>query len=268
MFRKIPLLMTATIAPRNCPDAEFSDGERREQYLKAFSFYLGLLANSTTCKYDGIIFAENSAADISDFKKMVPCHLSNCVEFIKAPSELFPVELRKNNEFLLIDYVVDHSVLVREALCFFKVTGRYWFRNINSLVGEIRTVGESLDLYCDQRDHNVYSSLGLKKKEKDGETRYFYCSRLFWCQNFYGYFRKNPQWRRVEDVMFDVARQHYGDNRCRFRFVTEPFQCGNRRSGSVVSFGIHWSPSVFSKIYLFRWCLDSLLRRWFPRFWF
>ena len=271
---RIILLMTATITPRNCPDAQFDPMERRRRYLKAFNFYLGQLEKGIV---DGIVFAENSAATIEDFRAATPSRLADKVEFVCAPPEIFPANLRKNNEFVLIDYVVDNSFLLRRNVSgFFKVTGRYYFRNIKSLVGDVRKVlmvqnGE-LGLYCDQRDHRLYSRLGLKRKEQDGDTRFFFCNISFWRNNFYGYFRQNPEWRRVEDVMFEVAVRHYHDKSCRFRFRHQPLIGGNQYSAGqgdgIICMGVRLPPRLFFAIYHIRWLIESILRKIVPGFWF
>ena len=266
----IVLLMTATIAPKDCPDAQFDSDERRRRYLRAFEFYVRRLNSKM---YSGIVFAENSDANLDDFAAVVPQEYSKAVEFVSAPSGIFPKNLQKNNEFVLIDYAIDHSRLLKESVMgFFKVTGRYYFRNISSLLKDVLQRGSGLRLYCDQRDHRLYSKLGLKKKEQDGETRFFFCSVQFWRENFYGYFKRNPKWRRVEDIMFEVAVRHYGDNDCCFRYPHQPLLGGHQYSSKqgvdIVCMGVHFNPRVYFAFYYVRWFFESLIRRVFPRFWF
>ena len=268
---KIYLLMTATIAPRNCPDAQFEPQERRRRYLKAFHYYLENIGKGG---YDGIVFAENSGEMLDDFVEMIPPCNSDSVELISAPPEIFPVNLRKNNEFVLIDYAVDNSKLLRGGGIdgFFKVTGRYYLRNIKSLLKDVRSSCDGLQLYCDQRDHRLYSRLGMKRKERDGDTRFFFCSIPFWRNNFYGYFRLNPEWRRVEDVMFEVAVRHYHDKSCRFRFRHQPLIGGNQYSAGqgdgIICMGVRLPPRLFFAIYHIRWLIESILRKIVPGFWF
>ena len=269
----IILLMTATITPRNCPGAQFDPEERRKRYLKALVFYLGKLDEGVV---DGIVFAENSASFLDDFKAIIPSHLNDKVELISAPPEIFPENLGKNNEFVLIDYVVDNSRLLQDNIVgFFKVTGRYYFRNLASLVGDVRSAIKEqgqLNIYCDQRDHRLYSTLGIKRKERDGDTRFFFCSIQFWRDNFYGYFTRNPEWRRVEDIMFEVAEQHYGDKMCRFRYCHQPLIGGNQYSSgqgqSIICMGVRLPPRVFFAVYYIRWLVESMIRKCAPSFWF
>lgn len=272
--QKIILLMTATITPRNCPDAQFQPDERRKRYLKSFTFYLRELGKGVI---DGIVFAENSESSLDDFKATIPLHLSDRVEFVAAPTEIFLEHLQKNNEFILIDYAVDHSRLLRTDVSgFFKVTGRYYFRNVKSLIADVRQAmraeKQSLNLFCDQRDHRLYSWIGLKCKERDGDTRYFFSSVEFWRDNFYGYFVRKPEWRRVEDIMFEVAESHYGDSTCRFRYRHQPLIGGNQyatgQGQKIKCMGLMMPPRVFFAIYYFRWLIETIIRKCIPSFWF
>lgn len=266
---EISLLMTATISPRNCPGAMFTPQERRKRYLNAFKFYLEKLEKGV---FPRLVFAENSDSDLKDFYDAVPDGLKDRVELLSAPATLFPEALGKNNEFPLIDYAVDNSKLLASSDGFFKVTGRYFFRNIKSLIRDVVSVKTPLDLYCDQKDHRLFSALGLKKKERDGETRFFYSTLDFWRKNFYGCFAGNPEWRRVEDIMCEVALSHYGDDRCRFRFKHQPLTGGDYYAGSdgeyIISMGIKMPPRLYFFLDYFRWMAESLIRRVFPRFWF
>lgn len=269
MKKAIILLMTATISPVNCPGAQFTPDERRCRYRRALLFYLRRIGR---CGYQGIVFVENSDSDLGDFKAMVPDELRPCVEFLSPPSRIFNKKLGKNNEFPLIDYAVDHSRLLNGGVHgFFKVTGRYYFRNIGSLVRDVRKEGAAVRLFCDQKDHRLYSRLGIKKEERDGETRFFFCTVPFWRENFHSYFARNPSWRRVEDIMFEVAVKHYGDETCRFRFAHQPLLGGcsfGGNQGGVICFGVKFPPWMFFAVYWFRWLLETIVRKVLPSFWF
>lgn len=269
---KICLLMTATISPRNCPDAQFSPEERHGLYLRAFNYYVGLLGRGEG-GFDHIIFADNSGTDLQSFRDCVPHSLEDKIEILSPPRDLFPQYLGKNNEFGIIDYAVEHSVFLRDVKSvFFKVTGRYYFKNIESLINDVKKCGD-IDLYCDQKDHSLLTMFGLHGREKDGETRFFACSTGFWKEHFYKYFVRFPQWRRVEDIMFEVAQKNYMNKRCRFRFRREPFIEGtNFTSGTggkkIVSFGMEMSPEAYAKVYRIRWVLETLMRKMMPWLWF
>lgn len=267
---KICLLMTATISPRNCPDAQFSPEERKRRYLTAFQYYIDRIG---VAGYDYIVFVENSGVDLSDFERVIPNNVRDDVEVLSAPPGIFPVHLGKNNEFNLIDYAIDYSKKLHEEIAgFFKVTGRYYFRNIASLLRDVRRAGMGLQLYCDQKDHRLYSRLGIGKEESDGETRFFFSSLAFWRENFYGYFKRYPKWRRVEDIMFETAVRNYGNQNCRFRFRHQPLLGGNSFSGAqggyIISMGIKMPPRIFFAVCHFRWLVESALRVLLPSFWF
>ena len=241
----LTLLITATIAPHNNPDAHFEVAERRRQYLDAFAFYLKHLAQNT---YD-------------------PANLLKRVYFLCAPPEIFPVYLRKSNEFLLIDYACDHCPWLREDnAAFFKVTGRYRTLNIAALIKDVHRAG-LVDFYCDQKDHRLYSRLGLNWCQQNGEMRYIYMTVDFWRKHFYEYFTKHPEYRAVEEIVFEVARTHYNDSSCRFRFRHEARFRGFQ--GQQAAFlGMRFSPTMDYLTSDLRWALAAFLRRLFPRWWF
>ena len=262
--RSLTLLMTATIAPHNNPDAHFEVAERRRQYLDAFAFYLKHLAQNT---YDRLLFCENSGDELEDFRAMVPANLLKRVYFLCAPPEIFPAYLRKSNEFLLIDYACDHCPWLREDnAAFFKVTGRYRTLNIAALINDVHRAG-LVDFYCDQKDHRLYSRLGLNWCQQNGEMRYIYMTVDFWRKHFYGYFTKHPEYRAVEEIVFEVARTHYNDSSCRFRFRHEARFRGFQ--GQQAAFlGMRFSPMMDYLTSDLRWALAAFLRRLFPRWWF
>ena len=62
------VLLTATIAPaKGVPALAMTDAvERSATYLAAFEFYLSKIGVA----FDGIVFAENSGADITEFQNL------------------------------------------------------------------------------------------------------------------------------------------------------------------------------------------------------
>lgn len=218
--------------------------------------------------YDRLLFCENSGVSLDIFRAMVAPELQNRVCLLSAPPEIFPAHLRKSNEFVLIDYACDHCPWLQEAdAAFFKVTGRYQTLNIAALIREVRRAGETCAFYCDQKDHRVYSALGLPWCQKNGEMRYIFMSVAFWRAHFYGYFTQHPAYRAVEEIVFDVATAHYHDPTCRFRFKHEAHFRGYQ--GQQAAFlGMRFSPKADYLTADLRWLLAALLRRLFPRWWF
>lgn len=127
------LLLTAAIDAGNAPGAMFSKSERMTQYLSSFSFYIRFLRNNPDlCK--GIVFCENSGADLSRFRQLVPLDISNRVELLSLPTELFNSARGKTyNEMLAIDCAQERSILLDDEMLFLKLTGRYPIWNIKRL---------------------------------------------------------------------------------------------------------------------------------------
>lgn len=263
--RPIVLLMTATVNPQNCPDSRFSVSERRLQYLHAFDFYLHRL--NARKGYDAILFCENSGATLSDFQARVPEGVRGRVMFLSAPPQRFHPEKGKSyNEALLMDIALG---MVRERwrnALFFKVTGRYSILNIGAFLRECRNAGETLQFFCDQKDHRLFSRLGLKWCESWGETRYFAFTNAFWDTWFRA--KAGRDGRDFEAFIFDVARANYGRKDCRFRFRQEAFIHG-RGGGNHAHFANiplpYWAETFWFSL---RALCDTLLRRLFPKWWF
>ncbi len=264
-MKPITLLMTATIDPRQGSEAWFSTEVRLQQYLTAFKFYLKKLKSRRS--FQQLLFVDNSGYDLSVFRALIPQALSEHVELLSAPPEIFPAELKKSNEFKLIDYACDHSALLQKGDCFFKVTGRYAILNIAGLIKDVRRAGNGIEFYCDQKDHRLYSRLGLNWCQQNGEMRYIFMSLNFWRKHFYGYFSAHLGYKAVEEIVFDVASKHYGDAACRFRFRHEARFRGYQ--GQQAAFlGMRFSPRWDYLTSDLRWALAACLRRLFPRWWF
>lgn len=263
--RPIVLLMTATVDPKGCPDARFAVSERQRQYLSAFAFYLRKLARGGG--YDAILFCENSGADLSAFRALVPPALRDRVAFLSAPPERFTPEKGKSyNEALLMDLALEACPARWAPALFFKVTGRYAILNIGTFLRECRKAGPSLQLFCDQKDHRLFSRLGLSWCEQWGETRYFAFTQAFWDTWFRA--KAGRDGRDFEAFIFDVARANYGRKDCRFRFRQEAFIHGVG-GGNHVHFANLPLPFWAERPWFFlRAMVDTLLRRLFPKWWF
>ncbi len=261
----ITLLMTATIDPKNCPDTRFSIPERKAQYLSAFKFYLrGLISGKGG--YSKMIFAENSGADLADFRNLVPPSQWDRVVLLSADTQLFSPEKGKSyNEALLMDIVLDkvHGDETNEL--FFKVTGRYSILNIASFIRDCCRQGNVM-FYCDQKDHRVFSRLGLKWNEQWGETRYFAFTYSFWMQWFWQ--KAGRDGRDFEAFIFDVAKANYGTKGCYFRFRQEAFIAGLGGGNYAQVANIPLPRYLERPWFTFRVFTDTVLRILFPRWWF
>lgn len=143
------LLLTATVTPlpgipllaRTDPVARLQD------YQRALSFYSSLIG---TC-FDGIVFAENSASDLSALSEAVDRRAAHAVEFISFYGLDYPPSYgRGYGEFRLVEFAINHSKLIKNDDIVWKVTGRYIIENICKI---IRTRPIDADLYCHMRNY-------------------------------------------------------------------------------------------------------------------
>lgn len=151
------LILTATITPP--PDAaqlaRTDPNIRLNDYRKALEFYLSCLADG---KISGLVFAENSASDISELQNL--CREYDVIEqteFISFAGLDYPSAYgRGYGEFKMIDYVMEHSQLIQKLpaqASIWKVTGRYIIRNFENV---IKTRPSDSDLYCQCRNIPMY----------------------------------------------------------------------------------------------------------------
>ena len=106
--------------------------QRLRDYEEALSFYLPLVGTT----FDDIVFAENSASDITSLKQMVRSHgVDGPVQFLSFNGlDHPPAYGRGYGEFKLVDHAMNHSPALRDDAFVWKCTGRYKIRNIVDLV--------------------------------------------------------------------------------------------------------------------------------------
>ena len=152
LARKEPctVVMTATITPpRNVPLLSRGDPRLRlEDYRQALRFYMAMPNHFV----DGILFIDNSNADLSDLQRMVDAEANGKrVELISFDGNDHPPEFGKGyGEFKLLDFGLARSELVRRrAECLlWKVTGRLRVLNLAAL---IESTPRACSIYCDLR---------------------------------------------------------------------------------------------------------------------
>jgi hypothetical protein len=264
----IVLLMTASIDPRGCFGSMFSAAERRQQYLHAFAFYLRELDRGTS--FNQIVFCENSGADLSEFRALVPTKQKGNVEFCEFAPALFDGAKGKSyNEALLIDRVLSTSrLLADEDTFFFKVTGRYAILNIRHFIRACRKRLPDLDFYGDVKDHTLWSSLGLPWREQWCDFRHIGFSVRFWKQYVEGHYTEldDTQWRVVELWMFELSRRIRNHPKAAFRFSQEIFMDG--LNGNRVSLlNIPLSQRAYTYYVNLRGAAGTVWRWVFPWIW-
>jgi len=127
----------------------------------------------------------------------------------------------------VLDYVSEHSVLVREAGGFIKVTGRFSILNIEAMLREA-TRRRPWELFCDNKDHRIYDWLHLGWTGHACDTRFFGVSLEFYRRNFYGRYDELDDSRNklIEFMFFETARRAAEEVPVVRRFRTEPEYAG------------------------------------------
>ena len=212
MATTIPILQKATVNPQGMKGANFDPEERLNMYVEALEFY----AN----KGLKVVFAENSGSVGLVAEKVI----ADNVEYVDVSGYEYDQSRGKGyNETILIHKAVECSSMIRDAGCFFKITGRLKLLNVESLVSECLKGYQIFRADC--KDHKVYEWLHMPINGHAGECRYWFASTEFF---------ESMMWPRVnelndyepniclaEDLMLDVCRQSRAKEGCSDRFRTQ-----------------------------------------------
>lgn len=143
--------ITSTISPN--PDVfllkRTSTSARLKDYEAAFRFYCGMLNNGVL---DSIVYVDNSNSTLSSLENIaIELGVRDKVEFISYQSEDSPENSRYFLEINLIEYGMNASRKVREAInpMIWKITGRYLIQNMDKIIGELK---QNVDLYINFRN--------------------------------------------------------------------------------------------------------------------
>jgi hypothetical protein len=153
MARNI-LLLTGTVRPpAGMPALTRTDWRvRLDDYARGLRFYLPLLGTT----FDAIVFAENSASDLSLLKDLVrEAKREDRVEFVSFYGLDHPPSYgRGYGEFKLVDHAMAHSAFLGgdgdEERVVWKCTGRYRIKNLEQIV---RDRPRTFDIYCHMRNY-------------------------------------------------------------------------------------------------------------------
>jgi hypothetical protein len=145
------VLLTATVSPpAGVPALSITDPEERyKEYITAFEFYLNKMSQGI----DGLLFIENSGADISEFREIASrrefYNRVECLSFLDRESA--SGHGRAYGEFRIIDYAMRASSFVREynRAIVWKVSGRYKIINIERLIS---STPKNCDFVCNCRN--------------------------------------------------------------------------------------------------------------------
>lgn len=200
------LLLTAAVDARNGRGCLFSTEERKRQYLHAFGFYMRFLVrNQDICK--GIVLCENSGADLSPFKVLVPETVRDRVEFVSLDKDAFRPEMGKSyNEMLTLDMAVFDSSLLREDGLFLKLTGRYPIWNIRRLVRDLVRFPDRISVCC----FHWPASRWLSRHPPLVDTRCIAVRKSVWVESFKGLYATadHDVGRHFEVIAEEVASHH------------------------------------------------------------
>lgn len=147
------LILTATITPPQgaVQLSRVDPMLRLRDYHDALDFYLACLNAGFI---SGIVFADNSASDVTLLRNLVRDRgAEKKVEILSFNGlDHSPAFGRGYGEFKLIDFVVDRSSILQKVskdAPIWKVTGRYVLRNFESI---IRSRPREVDIYCHCRN--------------------------------------------------------------------------------------------------------------------
>lgn len=215
----IPILLTATVNPQGMKGANFDPEERLKMYVEALEFYAK--------KGLKVVFAENSGWLAQN---SIDLGGNTQVEFVDVSGDEYDQSKGKGyNETILIHKAVLQSKLIKEAGCFFKITGRLKVLNVVALLEEVSSFKSAckagLRFLADCKDHKVYEWLHMPINGHAGECRYWFASVEFFESMMWPRYKELNDFSTppvlAEDLMLDVCRKTRGMAGCRDRFRTQ-----------------------------------------------
>lgn len=205
------LLLTAAVDARNGDACLFTKEERYKQYLHAFRWYMRFLQkNPTLCR--GLIFCENSEADLSEFRAFVPPEWKDRVEFLSLPMDGFRPEKGKTyNEMRTLDLAMERSSLLGPLDLFIKLTGRYPVRNIRRLAADVASKRDDVSV-CFFRWPEVRRFGSPHPALCD--TRCIAIRKSVWSDCFKGLYKTadNAKHRHFETIAREITDSHAGES--------------------------------------------------------
>lgn len=136
------LVLTATITPlssiENKSSLDLNVDKRKKDYIRSLLYYI------SQSNFDNIIFCENSSTNIPEFEalKTLACTFEKNLEIL-----LFQWDqsLAINHgygawEAEILDYIFEHSHLLKSSDSFIKITWRYILKDINEITEWLKSV--------------------------------------------------------------------------------------------------------------------------------
>lgn len=234
----LPVLLTATVDPKDTPGADFTPHQREEMYIQTLLYYCSALGHIPGIQ---LVFAENSGWNLERIQACLPPHAP--VEFLSISPHLFtPARGKGYNEVLLIQEALQRSSVLDPA--FLKVTGRYPVYNLPLFLegGTRALLQDTKVLYIDIKDHALYSSLGLSWAGRSADVRIFGSTKAFFLTEIAPAvsFLDDREGRMLEGLMYNVVKSRWKQPDLVYRFRREPHYGGIEGSRiQALSFSKH-----------------------------
>ena len=130
------LLMTATVNPGDY-SGQIRRGDsdlRIREYVEAIKYW----GAHPDPRIEGIVFCENSGADVRAFEAAASSYSSRTLELLGFRGNARPPGMHYGYaELGTIDYACENSVLLKKCCHFIKVSGRYLFPRITTLIDSL-----------------------------------------------------------------------------------------------------------------------------------
>ena len=188
------LLIVGCIAPtQNVPNVQIRDvNERFHEYQESIRWAL------CDTPFRNVVFCDNSGYDLSSLEdfKIVALRKQKNLEIVSFQGNIEEVTIHGKGygEGEIIKYVLEHSALLCETDCFYKLTGRLTISNIDEILK--RTHGE------------IYFNLNYPYWNMF-DTRFYKISIKAYKQYFRDAYRRvdddNLQW--LEKIFYDIAKE-------------------------------------------------------------
>ncbi len=133
--------------------------ERRDPAVRLEDYRRALEKWVRVREVDGIVFCENSGADLSSLKAIARAATEPAptVEFLSFYGQDFDPSLGKGRgEMRIIRHAVEHSELISRSALIIKVTGRLFVPNIAAIAKSVIRM-EGVDLLCDLRKNLTWA---------------------------------------------------------------------------------------------------------------
>lgn len=175
-----PLLLTATIVPQTHYELNLKDSNKRyHQYID------NIIKLITTSSFTHFVFCENSNTWVKDQQmlELLCAYYNKHIEFLT-----FQWDNEKTQQFTraygdqeIIEFAMQNSKILAEHQGFYKLTGRYWIKNLNQVIKHWQWL------------RNVFIRWGLLKDTV--HTCFFKVTKSYFTEHFLGKADQLPKFK-------------------------------------------------------------------------